>query len=95
VDDDSELKATLARLHDFALVVFVSPNAIDAAFAHLQQWPRDVPIGIVGEGSRVALRGHGVDAGNATIYGPQRADKMDSEELLKSLPLEQLRGGAL
>lgn len=92
VDDDSELKATLARLHDFALVVFVSPNAIDAAFAHLQQWPRDVPIGIVGEGSRVALRGHGVDTGNATIYGPQRADKMDSEELFKSLPLEQLRG---
>ncbi|BEV16209.1 uroporphyrinogen-III synthase [Herbaspirillum sp. DW155] len=92
VEDATELKATLARLPEFALVVFVSPNAIDAAFAHLQGWPRQLPIGIVGEGSRVALRAHGVEGCNATIYGPQRADKMDSEELFKSLPLEQLRG---
>ncbi|AYR25146.1 uroporphyrinogen-III synthase [Herbaspirillum rubrisubalbicans] len=91
VADDAELKATLARLHEFALVVFVSPNAIDAAFAHLSGWPSQVPIGIVGEGSRLALRAHGVDNSNATLYGPQRADKMDSEELLKSLPMEQLR----
>ncbi|EOA04842.1 uroporphyrinogen-III synthase [Herbaspirillum frisingense GSF30] len=92
VEDVGTLRATLSRLQEFALVVFVSPNAIDAAFAHLDGWPSELPIGIVGEGSRLALCAHGVQASNTTLYGPQRADKMDSEELLKSLPLEQLRG---
>jgi len=95
VEDAAALQAMLRRLEEFALVVFVSPNAIDAAFAQLpagRPWPAEVAIGIVGEGSRLALRAHGVDAACATIYGPQRADKMDSEELLKSLPLAQLRG---
>ncbi len=92
VEDAGPMQAALAHLEDYALVVFVSPNAIDAAFGQRQAWPRQVPIGIVGEGSRLALEAHGVDAAHATIYGPQRADKMDSEELLKSLPLEQLRG---
>ncbi|KAF1040323.1 MAG: Uroporphyrinogen-III synthase [Herbaspirillum frisingense] len=92
VEDVSALQGMLGRLSEFALVVFVSPNAIDAAFRFIAAWPRQVPIGIVGEGSRVALREHGVDEHQAVIFGPQRADKMDSEELLKSLPLDALRG---
>lgn len=90
--DSSELRAVMARLHEYALVVFVSPNAIDATFACLQRWPAQVAIGVVGEGSRLALRDHGVDQANATIYAPQRPDKMDSEELLAALPLATLRG---
>ena len=47
------------RLHDFALVAFVSPNAIDAAFAHIPDfhdtWPAGVTVAVVGEGSRAAL----------------------------------------
>lgn len=91
--DTGPLQAALRRVQDYVLVVFVSPNAIDAAFAQLPAWPRQLPIGIVGEGSRLALQAHGVTADAFTIYGPQRADKMDSEELFKSLPLEQMRGG--
>ncbi|TWC71698.1 uroporphyrinogen-III synthase [Herbaspirillum sp. SJZ099] len=92
VEDAAELQAALDRLEAFALAVFVSPNAIDAALRLRPQWPRQVAIGIVGEGSRAALRAHGIDDGNAVIFGPQRTDKMDSEELLKALPLAQLRG---
>lgn len=93
VDDPSELQAVLGRLEGFALAVFVSPNAIDAAFRCLGAWPAGVPIGIVGEGSRAALRAHGVDERNAVIFAPQGDGKMDSEELLKALPLARLRGG--
>jgi len=91
LDDPAELRAVMARLADYALVVFVSPNAIDAAFACLDGWPAQVAIGIVGEGSRSALREHGVDQSNATIHAPLRPDKMDSEELLAALPLASLR----
>jgi uroporphyrinogen-III synthase len=92
VDDVSGLRAVLGRLHEFALAVFVSPNAIDAVFRLLAGWPAALPIGIVGEGSRAALRAHGVDEGNAVIFAPAGEGKMDSEELLKSLPLAGLRG---
>ena len=33
----------------YALVAFVSPNAIDAAFAHIGQWPRQVTLAVLGE----------------------------------------------
>lgn len=92
VEDDSALRAVLGRLAQFALVVFVSPNAIDAALRFVPAWPAGVAIGIVGEGSRTALCAHGIDAGNATIFAPQGEGKMDSEELLKALPLDALRG---
>lgn len=92
VDDVAPLRATLADLRAYALVVFVSPNAIDAAFEHIAAWPSDVAIGVVGEGSRLALHAHGVTENNTRIYAPQQPDKMDSEELLKALPLVSLRG---
>ncbi|MBO9535188.1 uroporphyrinogen-III synthase [Herbaspirillum sp.] len=92
VEDAAELRAVLDRLEAFALAVFVSPNAIDAALRLRPQWPRQVAIGIVGEGSRAALRAHGIDERSATIFCPQHTGKMDSEELLKALPLAQLRG---
>jgi hypothetical protein len=37
--DQSGLQGVLAGVAEYALVAFVSPNAIDAAFAHLQGWP--------------------------------------------------------
>ena len=53
--DSRPLQAAFARLDDYALVMFVSPNAIDAAFRHIASWPAGVAIGIVGAGSRAAL----------------------------------------
>lgn len=92
LDDQNELQRTLAALDGYALVAFVSPNAIDAAFAHIAAWPRGVALAVLGEGSRAALASHGVDDGNATIFGPADSTRSDSENLLKSLDLAALAG---
>lgn len=86
--DQSALLAALARLPRYALVAFVSPNAIDAAFAHITQWPAGVTAAVVGEGSRAALAAHGVQ----NIVSPGDAAQSDSEHLLQSLDLPALNG---
>lgn len=85
------LRAALQDLSDYALVAFVSPNAIDAAFAVLQSWPAEVAIAVVGEGSRQALARHGVTADNATIISPRDPRRMDSQALLETLDIGALR----
>lgn len=90
--DQAELQRTLAGLARYAMVAFVSPNAIDAAFAHIGAWPRAVAIAVLGEGSRAALARHGVDASSATIVSPQDASRSDSENLLRTLDLAALNG---
>ena len=90
--DSRPLQAAFARLDDYALVMFVSPNAIDAAFRHIASWPAGVAIGIVGAGSRAALARYGVDGTNARIFAPAADDKTDSEGLLAALDLEALQG---
>jgi len=92
IPDPAPLKAALAALPAYALVAFVSPNAVDAAFAHLAGWPTGVPIGIVGEGSRAALARHGVTGDTATIFCPPDPAHSDSEHLLASLDQPALRG---
>ena len=92
VADSAELQRMLSVLERYALVVFVSPNAIDAAFQFIPSWPGSVAIGIVGEGSRLTLQRHGVDESHATIHAPRNSERMDSEELFKSLDLDALRG---
>jgi uroporphyrinogen-III synthase len=90
--DQSQLVRTLAALEDYALVAFVSPNAIDAAFEHIRAWPPGVTLAVLGEGSRAALARHGIDAGNASIVSPHDASRSDSENLLQSIDLATLRG---
>ena len=94
LDDVSALQATLQDLAAYALVVFVSPNAIDAAFRHMEVagWPAGVAIGIVGAGSRAALARHGLDTSNSDIFAPLSSEKTDSEGLLAALDLGILRG---
>lgn len=91
-EDPARLRAVLAGLADYALVAFVSPNAVDAAFAHIDAWPAGVPLAVVGEGSRLALARHGVTGGKARIYSPAEQDPSDSEHLLKTLDLASLAG---
>ena len=91
-DDPARLRAVLACLADYALVAFVSPNAVDAAFAHIAHWPAGVALAVVGEGSRMALARHGVTSGNTTVYSPAEQDPSDSEHLLKQLDLAALAG---
>ncbi|MEO7496180.1 MAG: uroporphyrinogen-III synthase [Massilia sp.] len=90
--EQGALAAALADLSGYAMVAFVSPNAVDAAFAHLRAWPPGVTLAVLGEGSRAALARHGVSDANATIVSPRDAERSDSENLLATLDLAALAG---
>ncbi len=89
--DSSLLQATLEDLNTYSMVVFISPNAIDASFSELHRrhdkytWPNTVAIGVMGEGSRAALVKHGISDANATIISPNDVERTDSETFLASL----------
>ncbi|CAH2790162.1 MAG: Uroporphyrinogen-III synthase (EC / Uncharacterized protein EC-HemX [uncultured Caballeronia sp.] len=76
VADAVPLRAAIGELYalaelGFALVVFVSPNAIDHAFTALSSaWPSHVAIGVVGPGSVTALARQGVAPPAYTIISP-------------------------
>lgn len=90
--DQAPLRAALADLDQYALVAFVSPNAIDAAFAHIPAWPAHVTLAVLGEGSRAALARHGVTDASARIASPGPDAGSDSESLLATLDLAALAG---
>ncbi|MGV3743400.1 MAG: uroporphyrinogen-III synthase [Burkholderiaceae bacterium] len=90
--DTSRLESILGNLERYGMVTFVSPNAIHAAFSCIQTWPRSVAIGVVGEGSRLALAEHGVTAPTYTIFSPADPEQSDSEGLLAALDLNKLHG---
>lgn len=91
VTDAAPLLAALASLERYALVVFVSPNAIDQAFAHSNAiWPHALPIGVVGPGSVQALARHGVAAPAYNVISPpsgndEETARFDSEGLFAAL----------
>jgi uroporphyrinogen-III synthase len=87
--DQGALKRAMAALDRYAMAAFVSPNAIDAAFAVLGKWPPQVAIAVMGEGSRAALQRHGV---TATVFSPRNPQRTDSQTLLEALDLDALRG---
>ena len=90
--DHAALDTALADLRRYALVAFVSPNAIDAALARRPDWPRGVPLAVMGEGSRRALLAHGIDASSTPIVSPTDPQRTDSQTLLAALDLPALRG---
>lgn len=92
LSENAGLDAELARLTGYALVAFVSPNAIDAVFRRLPGWPPGLPVAVMGEGSRAALAAHGVTDRNARIISPGNAERTDSETLLDELDFDDLRG---
>ncbi|HTJ91972.1 MAG TPA: fused uroporphyrinogen-III synthase HemD/membrane protein HemX, partial [Pararobbsia sp.] len=72
--DPARLDDALSRIDDYALVVFVSPNAIDQAFARFGGvWPERVPIAVVGPGSIAALVRHGIAVPRYRIIAPDGA----------------------
>ncbi len=93
--DASGLDRALAKLEHYALVIFVSPNAIDLALDRLdRRWPESVPIAVMGPGSRARLAARGIAAPpyriTTPLDGPER--RLDSEALYKALDLESLAG---
>jgi uroporphyrinogen-III synthase len=95
LDDTAPLRAALARLADYAMVAFVSPNAIDAAFTYIKRWPAGVTLAVLGEGSRAALATHGVTPDNVDIVSPADSAHSDTEHLLQTLDLAALQGRAV
>ena len=82
VADDTAMRDALARLAEYALVVFVSPNAVSFAFDALAQvqgatgaaqWPVAVPVAVVGPSSVTALAERGVTAPTYRVIAPAGA----------------------
>ena len=92
LDDAGPLQTALAELPAYALVAFVSPNAVHAACAHVKAWPPGVALAVLGEGSRIALAAHGITPATASIVSPPDTARSDSEHLLQALDLAALRG---
>ncbi|WJF91048.1 fused uroporphyrinogen-III synthase HemD/membrane protein HemX [Paraburkholderia bonniea] len=93
-DDSAPLRAALAALERYALVVFVSPNAIDYALAqHDAIWPAALPLAVVGPGSVAALAQHGITAPawrvvSPPLEGQDDEARFDSEALFAALEAE-------
>ncbi|MBS1190348.1 MAG: uroporphyrinogen-III synthase [Rhodocyclaceae bacterium] len=79
-DDHRGLDEALARLPDYTLAVFISPNAVDYSLPALLArgpWPAGLVPAAVGQGTVKALAAHGV----AGCVAPTR--RFDSEALLE------------
>ena len=96
LEDQTLLRAALRDLNAYAMVAFVSPNAVDAAFSVLHslslRWPSEIALAVMGEGSRQALARHGVTPDNATVISPLDPTRTDSHTLLQALDLPALAG---
>ncbi|WP_420816160.1 fused uroporphyrinogen-III synthase HemD/membrane protein HemX [Paraburkholderia phosphatilytica] len=99
VEDPAPLRAALASLADCALVVFVSPNAVDRTFAQFDAiWPHALPVAVVGPGSVAALARHGVAAPAHRVISPadahdDEAVRFDSEALFVQIEAVFGEGG--
>lgn len=90
--DQQQLKSVLDDVTAYAMVAFVSPNAIDAAFRVMTRWPAQVAIAVVGEGSKAALARHGITSASVSIFSPTNPLRTDSQTLLEVLDMNALRG---
>ena len=93
-----DLRAALGDPSRYALVVFVSPNAVQQAFAAMPEgfrWPQEVPVAVVGPASAQALATHGVAPPAHRVIKPDtHADdaRQDSEALYARLDVPALSG---
>ncbi|CAJ0739577.1 hypothetical protein R16034_01708 [Ralstonia edaphis] len=93
-----DLRAALSDPSRYALVVFVSPNAVQQAFAAMPEgfrWPQEVPVAVVGPASAQALATHGVAPPAHRVIKPDtHADdaRQDSEALYARLDVPSLSG---
>jgi uroporphyrinogen-III synthase len=89
VSDTRLLHNLVARLSDFNLAIFISPNAVRYGMAAIQSnsgLPGGLRVATVGQGSAQALR----DAGVKDVLVPQ--GRSDSEALLALPQLQEVRG---
>ncbi len=87
VADARALAARMARIEDYRLVAFVSPNAIRHALAHRSDaWPRGVTIAVMGPGSVAVLDDLGITSSDVRIVSPAdaRSEHTVAEDALPS-----------
>jgi len=87
--DDQILRQFVARLHEFQLAIFISPNAVRYGMEviHLAGGlPASLQIATVGLSSAQALHDYGVKK----VIAPQQ--KFDSEALLELAEMHNVRG---
>lgn len=80
VPDRAPLAEAIARLGDYALAIFISPNAVDYSLPDILargSWPAGLVPAAVGQGTVRALAAHGV---TGTVAPTER---FDSEALLE------------
>jgi uroporphyrinogen-III synthase len=92
LSNPTQLQAALNNLSSYAMVAFVSPNAIDAAFCMRRNWPKEITFAVVGEGSRAALARHGITSVTHSIVSPRDPQRTDSQTLLEALDRDALQG---
>lgn len=86
VSDTRPLHELVARLSDFDLAIFISPNAVRYGMASIQKLPATLRVATVGQSSAQTLR----DAGVKEVIAPQ--GRSDSEALLALPQLQDVRG---
>ena len=89
VADPQPLRALVARLAEYQLAVFISPNAVRygmQAILAKAAMPHTLAVATVGQGSAQALRDYGI----SKIIAPQQ--RFDSEALLALPELQSVAG---
>lgn len=78
--DEDRVRQALARLSEYDLALFVSPNAVLATSERLPgAWPAATAIGAVGAGTRAAALTELPGATEAGIVAPDEGDESGSE----------------
>lgn len=90
-EDKSLIATTLSHLDQYSCVIFVSPSAVDSVLPFVKVWPHEVSIGVVGEGSRLALSKYHVTVDGVRVFAPNDPEKSDSEGLSEALPIASLQ----
>lgn len=89
LEDADALNGQIARLGQFNLAIFISPNSVRYGIAAIRAaggLPRELQIAAVGQGSAQALR----ESGIPNIIAP--AERFDSEGLLALPELQKISG---
>jgi len=92
--DPAPVRALAARLAEFDLAIFVSPNAVRRSLELLgdRPWPARLKVATVGQGSRAELEQRGF----ADVIAPAgAAARSDSEALLALPELAAVRGSRI
>lgn len=87
-ENKQPLLESIARLNNFDLAIFVSPNAVERVMPLVQvnhEWPKHVRVATVGKGSAQILKRYGI----ADVLFPE--DGSDSEALLRIPQLQVMQ----